>query len=278
MLRTMLVPLDGSEPGSAAVALAMRWARRHGALAVGCAVVDEPGIRVSEGTLFAEGFYAPGDQTLAQQARVEAEGHLSRFEAEARAAGVRSRTVLLVGTPHVQVVAEAHRYDVVVLGRTTHLEFGHRGAGDVTLERVVQESPRPVVLAPEGPEAGDDGTVLVAFDGSTRSSRALMTYRGSGLAEGRVHHVISVDRDAGLAAGMAERAAEYLRHHDLEVHAHPFDGTYPPIDAILGAVERLGVGLLVIGAYGHGALRELVLGSTTRRLFAECPAPVFCTH
>jgi len=35
-----------------------------------------------------------------------------------------------------------------------------------------------------------------------------------------------------------------------------------------------GIGLLVMGAYGHSRIRNLVIGSTTTEMLRICPVPV----
>ena len=47
MLKSLLIGLDGSEDGRSVLELGLRWAKRFDALAVGLAVVDEPGILTS---------------------------------------------------------------------------------------------------------------------------------------------------------------------------------------------------------------------------------------
>jgi nucleotide-binding universal stress UspA family protein len=38
------------------------------------------------------------------------------------------------------------------------------------------------------------------------------------------------------------------------------------------------IDLLVMGAYGHSRLRELVLGGVTRQIFQEMTVPVLMSH
>jgi len=47
-----------------------------------------------------------------------------------------------------------------------------------------------------------------------------------------------------------------------------------PETAIAAHVAEAGVDLLVMGAYGHGRLRNMILGSTTTALLRSCRIPV----
>lgn len=278
MLRTILVAVDGSDDSRPAIDLALAWAARHQARLVGCAVVDEPGIRLSQATVFPEGYGAPGDASLLALARADREEALRRFEDACRAAGVPCGTQLEYGTPHVRLVAEAHRFDLVLVGLHTHFEHGWAVEADSTHHHLLQESPRPVVTVPALPDKPLDGPVLVAFDGSLRSSQALYDFTASGLGAGRPIHVLSVDREHDVAERTVEKAVAFLHSHDLDAQPHPFDGAYQPQHAIVGAIQQLAASLLVIGAYGQGPIREFFLGSTTRNLLEGAGIPVFTSH
>ena len=39
-------------------------------------------------------------------------------------------------------------------------------------------------------------------------------------------------------------------------------------------VEREGVGMVVMGAYGHSRIRSLIIGSTTTEMVRSCKVPV----
>ena len=49
-------------------------------------------------------------------------------------------------------------------------------------------------------------------------------------------------------------------------------------DIILSRSVDLGADLLVMGAYGHSRLRELVLGGVTRQILAQMTLPVLMSH
>lgn len=52
----------------------------------------------------------------------------------------------------------------------------------------------------------------------------------------------------------------------------------PPAQVLLGHVQQVQAGLLVMGAYGQPTLREFFFGSVTRTLLAESPVPLFLYH
>jgi len=52
----------------------------------------------------------------------------------------------------------------------------------------------------------------------------------------------------------------------------------PSAEALLGYVEQHAADLLVLGAYSHARVRELLLGGVTRTLLARMPVPVLISR
>jgi nucleotide-binding universal stress UspA family protein len=60
--------------------------------------------------------------------------------------------------------------------------------------------------------------------------------------------------------------------HRLPIGSEPFGQT------LLGAVHRVSADVLVMGAYAHSPLRELILGGVTRYMLDYADLPVFMRH
>jgi nucleotide-binding universal stress UspA family protein len=116
---------------------------------------------------------------------------------------------------------------------------------------------------------------VVAYDGGTSSTRAIeMLTRETLLLEAECHLVMASPGDAEHAARL-EAAAGRLRAAGYQVteqlvKAEPGH----PDEVIISAVERTNADLLVMGAYGHSRIRNLIIGSTTNALLRACTAPV----
>ncbi len=277
MMRSLVIGLDGSDDDEAALDLGLRWASDYHALAVGVAVIDEPGILNSGDVLFTESYHRPIAAPLLADARRKAGEIERRFVDRARKAGVLYRMLEYRGTPHVQLAEESQGHDLIVLGRRTHFDFGWEDEPDDTLAQVLRSGSRPVVTAP--PARGGDGrAVMIAYDGSLQAAHAVFSFEATGLGRSRPVHVVSVGPDRDEAERKAARALEFLRSHDLDARPVPIASHLAPAEVLLDQVERLDAGLLVLGACGRSVLREFFLGSVTRTLLEECPVPVFCDH
>ncbi|MEW4567332.1 universal stress protein [Tautonia sp. JC769] len=277
MLRSVLVGLDGSEHGDAALELGLRWAKRFNALLVGLGVIDEPGIHGAEETWLGEVYFRQINERLTEDVRREVERTLERAALRCVEADVSFKPLEDIGTPHERIVIEAQRYDLIIMGQRTHFRFGWQDAADDTLRRVLTENPRPVVAAPERLEE-ERNSVLIAYDGSVQASRALQAFRFTGLGEGQTIRVLTIGPDKVEAARKADRAIEYLSFHGLKATPITLSSDRGPAEVILEHLGKTEADLLVMGAYGKSTLREFFLGSTTRSVLKDSQAAVFLSH
>jgi nucleotide-binding universal stress UspA family protein len=275
MPHSMLTCLDGSTDRPALVEMGIRWARHFDCLLVGVTVVDEDSLRrPSPGR--PGGYLERLQEGWVARARHEVEAVLEHFALCCTRAGVAYKLLEDVGTPGEQILKEAQRYDLLLMGR--HACYHEQADRRHTLESVLRAAPRPVVVVPDrAPPA--TGGVLVAYDGSLPASRALYALASSGLHRLGDVHVLSVHAtDSVAAAQTADRAREFLAFHGVTAQIHAAVRTDSVATAILDEIQRLNVQLLVMGAYGKPAWQEFLLGSSTARMLAESPVPVFLYH
>ena len=68
-------------------------------------------------------------------------------------------------------------------------------------------------------------------------------------------------------------------HHGIEsISSGIADMDISPSDAILGQAAEMNADLIVMGAYGHARLREIILGGVTRDLLKQSGVPLFLAH
>ena len=76
-----------------------------------------------------------------------------------------------------------------------------------------------------------------------------------------------------LPAQTVQEARRYLQKYDLALECEHTTG--PPHQRIVEFIGERGHDLLIIGAYGHSRIIEMVLGSTTEYVLRNSPCPVF---
>lgn len=140
------------------------------------------------------------------------------------------------------------------------------------------ESRCPVLAVPMGTKGLDlTGRALVAWDGSLEAGRALRAAMPLLKAGGGEVHVVTVEEPKGDLPAL--EAAHYCARHGLsaEMHQWPRKGRSVE-EALLAARDELEASWIIMGAYGHSRLRELVFGGVTRHLLSETPVPLLLVH
>lgn len=157
----------------------------------------------------------------------------------------------------------------VVGKRGEHADFasGHLGSN---LERVVRSVHRPVLVASRAFKA--PARFLIAYDGSATTRRCVDMVCASPLLRGLACDVLT----AGEASPEAQKhmgwALAALREAGFSPEAAFQSGA---ADTVIADVAKArGSDLLVMGAYGHSRIRNLILGSTTTQVLRSCLLPV----
>lgn len=210
----------------------------------------------------------------AQRAKLlQRRGRMVLEEAKARLlqAGVVSVTVSLRNGDLLETLAEREATaDLVVIGkRGEAADFARLHLGS-NIERVVRSLSRPILVASRAfrPIA----KVLIAFDGGPSALKAVDHVSRSPMFAGLAVALVMAGRDDAMARRRIDSAAAQLKGGGLTVEATIEPG--PADKAIAAAVERAGIDLLVMGAYGHSRVRSLIIGSTTTEMIRACKIPV----
>ncbi|QQG35765.1 MAG: universal stress protein [Micavibrio aeruginosavorus] len=152
------------------------------------------------------------------------------------------------------------------------------GENDVVTD-VLFNSGRAVLLVPPEKEAKKfNGKVLIAWNGSRESSHAValsMPYLG----QGNTWVLTEEDGESRKFPLSASDLADYLRRHNVQ--AETLKGLKKESSlsvSILNTAKALDAGMIVMGAYSHSRMRELVLGGVTKFMLHDSELPVFMAH
>jgi nucleotide-binding universal stress UspA family protein len=152
---------------------------------------------------------------------------------------------------------------------------------DLPCERLLLASAVPLVIVPnawQGETIGD--RILVGWNASREARRAIsdaMTF----LVAAKSVTVLVVDpvgnRRHGEEPG-ADVALHLARHGAHVVVEQITSNGSPTAELILGYAVRSASDLLVVGAYSHARLPQLLLGGATRTLLTQMPVPVLISR
>ncbi len=211
------------------------------------------------------------EETKSRLARERGKAILAKAKSHLEAAGIKDVTT---EQQHGQLVESVTRLeagaDLVVMGkRGESADFATLHLGS-NLERVIRASIRPVLVASR--KFSPIERFLIATDGGPSAEKAVQFAIDHPLLRGLGCHLLRAGKIDDPAEGFLEETAGKLRDAGYDVTAQAIEGD--PEHVISDAIEREGIQLLVMGAYGHSRIRHLMVGSTTTAMVRTCHVPV----
>lgn len=211
---------------------------------------------------------------LEQQSKERAARARAAFDAWRSQTGEdRAEFREVVGHPSETAAASARNADVVVVARPRDEDEPMAAS---LVEACLFGSGRPVLVVPPVPAAGFGRHIAVFWDGSRTAARAL----GDSLpllAQAQSVLVLSVgslDPEVPTGAAVAARLAA----RGLAATARSLAPAEREAAALASAAQEAGCDLVVMGAYGHSRVREMILGGVTRFMLASAPIPLLMAH
>ncbi|MEZ5765601.1 MAG: universal stress protein [Xanthobacteraceae bacterium] len=154
------------------------------------------------------------------------------------------------------------------------------GLDDWYAESIIFGSGRPTLLLPrEWKKRVPFETVVVAWDFSRPSTRAVADALPF-LEKAKRVYVLSVSNDKDFDINQsATELAKNLARHGIETVLDVVDRAGRDVGSVITSYARsCDADLLVMGAYGHSRLREMVLGGATRSILSTPELPVLMSR
>ncbi len=140
-------------------------------------------------------------------------------------------------------------------------------------------SGRPAFVVPtahQGPALLDNA--LVCWDGSAQAARALAEALPLLVRAQKVEVVCVMGESENRKNLPGFDITRHLARHRIAATLRDLTDAHDAGRAILAHAQDIGSDYLVMGAYGHWRLGELIFGGTTRTVLAGMQKPVFMTH
>lgn len=276
--KTILAHVSDAAPLGPLARIAATLATEHDAWLAGVATT---GLKPS--LFFPEAIGAPVAyvSTVFAERRQRADVALRAFEAAAHDFGAgRVEIHMAEDEAGAGLCARARYSDLVVLnGADPHSTDPFQRADFP--EYVVLHSGKPVLILPPAKSVGPLGThVMVAWDASSAAARAVSAALPL-LKAAAVVEVVVFDSDQyphGERPG--EDIALFLKRHGVEATVSlQYSGAHETIGkALLEHAMESSASLIVMGAYGHPRLEEIILGGVTRSVLRAMQLPLFMVH
>ena len=194
-------------------------------------------------------------------------------------AGVAGEWLVAQGEP-VEAICHAARWcDLVVAERPQLNADAPIGWGIVS--RTVFGAGVPVVVVPETAKPASIGErILIAWNHSREAARAIL---GALQLVRQAKEILVLDgaEQVSLVGARHLPALDlpaYFARHGVNAEFRKFNATSNYGAGILDAAHTAKSDLIVMGAWGHSRIAELVLGGATRHLFQSSDVPLFVAH
>lgn len=223
----------------------------------------------------------PGDILSRIQEDVEnaARRALDAFSESAKQTDVTVETLMLEA-PSGDLGREAGRlaryFDAIVLEQLNP----ERPDTSNMIEAMLFGSGRPVLIVPYIHVPRQLRTVLVAWDEGRPAARAIADALPLLQMADQVEVVTVLDPHArGGSPVSAEIMARHLARHGIQAEVKTLTRENVDVaNTLVSYAADAGADLIVMGAYGHSRLREMILGGTTRAILASMTVPVLMAH
>jgi len=286
--RTILVPVGDSGTAPGVLDAALGLGRRFSSHVTALHVRTDPALAVP---LIGEGLSAAMVDEMIGLAEVQAakraetarqafEAARQRFDAPLATApdtpGLSAEWVDITGREEDEVVRRGRLSDLIVCG---HPEGDEEIPAMTTLNAALLTAGRPLLLCPSRPPAPFARKVAIAWNGSTEASSAV-AWAMPFLREAEQVTLLTVTEHAnGPIAAPAGDLAAYLAWNGIPSTTVATQAPTSQAGAeLVRQAVACGADLLVMGAYTHSRLRQLILGGVTRRIIASAPIHCLMCH
>lgn len=185
--------------------------------------------------------------------------------------GIDNVTIKLHRGDLLEALAESERdADLVIIGkRGEAADFAKMHLGS-NVERVARASKKPVLVTSRSFKL--KYRFMIAFDGGESAAKAVNHVAKSKLFPGMECHLLQVSEKTNSKSVELVDAENLLTNAGYTVVAQTLSGQ--PEKVISEKIKNEDIDLLIMGAYGHSRIRNLIIGSTTTEMLRSCLVPV----
>lgn len=165
------------------------------------------------------------------------------------------------------------KMEIVVMGRygQNHIAKPEKAIGN-RVESAIRSLEKPILVISQ--PFDEPKSLLLAYDNSENSKKALMYLRRTDGLKSLVVHVVFV-------GAKSEDSDRFLNEASLHLQTSGYSNTRTEClsgatdEALLTYINRNNIGLTVMGAFGHHWLRKLLIGSFTSKMLSVSEHPLF---
>ena len=148
-------------------------------------------------------------------------------------------------------------------------------------ETILFDADAPLLMLPSDVAVtAPANSIMVAWDESPTALRATRLAMPFLQKAARVYvALVDPSKDAPDRSDPGGAFAQFLARHDVKCEVAVMTRTESTIAETLGQrAQEMGCDMIVMGAYGHSRLREVLFGGTTRTMLEKAGLPILFAH
>lgn len=270
MIKSILVPIGHNKGAKERVAFAAQLAEKYDAHVQALHILTPAGDMFL--AMSAKDYTAQAFDRYEKDLQMEADEYHKRYEKQFKAADIRYDWCQRQGDRLTYLNHYSRTADLTVLSQQS---AAFDDILNVTQDFVI-ESGMPIIAIPENGANAEFKNILVAWDGSQQSAKAVHDAIPILMNADKVT-VLTVAEDTKNFIPEADICVKLARH-GVKAEALTVSDSVPVGDRILDTAESLNIDLIVCGAWGHRRLREMIFGGVTRKLLSNQKYSIFLSH
>ncbi|WP_299618671.1 universal stress protein [Pelagibius sp.] len=273
-IKSILVHLSDDENHEARLKTAILIAAQHGALVNALFIANPISM---PGQITGRGASAAYLAAALETAKTTAESLAEEFKSACQKEGLDWNWIGEEGDHIALLERHSHAADLILVSRieAEHLEdhFLLNMA-----EQLIMKAGIPVLLLPlDYKPAAPGKRILVAWKGTREAVRAVRNALPF-LKSAEQVIVLTIGATAEDALSETE-VVQYLARHGVTAEArNAEEGKEDVGEALLSYAAAHDCDMMVMGAYGHSRLREMLIGGVTRHVVGNTEIPVLMAH
>jgi len=279
MIQKILIPTDGSANSDIALEYGIYTALKINAVIGGLHVLD---VHLLQGPMLADisgavgipsvdGFFDAIQTSLNEKA----DFIIANFCERCRKSGLAPEMKKIIGKVDEIIIEEAQNADLILMAkRGEHFHLKEGGLLGSVAQTVVRHSGKPVLITPNKFLAIE--SMGIAYDGSPSAKKALEVALFLSKQAVWPLTAVMITADQAKAEQLSAQVEEAAQMQETECEVVILPGKEG--EKIIEFIKEDAVELMVMGAYGHNRLREMLLGSTTSLVIQKSPIPILLTH
>jgi nucleotide-binding universal stress UspA family protein len=197
---------------------------------------------------------------------------LDEFTKKCREAGIEPKTKQLTGVIPAIIADEAKKVDFVVIAQRGEHEKWSTGLLGSTTESVVRRSPRPVLVTPN--TYRDVKKAIIAYDGGIEANKAMKSACEMAPALRCSLKVVMVTDSEDKSVELSAEVNDFMGPYNLDYSIEWLNSKGHVGRELLSYAESNACDMIVMGAFGHSRIHDLILGGTTCYVMRQSHIPI----